>query len=187
MARWCQRLNSVTNPAPIHAGATPCRCRRATSGVASVDCQKAEGPSKYEFEGPSTERSKVTSSSSRTSRQIPTASSPAAAASCLAGWILGFRPIPLSLAGLRRRFLSRLRAAAQPLCSKENQKFLLSPGCPQKGRPVVHRSRRIPTGFIHRYIHSGASEQNTGRNGLERCWQAGSAQPPTVLSFDAGS
>jgi hypothetical protein len=80
------------------------------------------GPSKYEFEGPHGRTECVTSPSSQTARQIPPASSPANAVSRLTERILGFRPIPPSLAGGRERCLHAPNQPAQPLTHNENQK-----------------------------------------------------------------
>lgn len=80
------------------------------------------GPSKYEFEGPHGRTKCVTSPLSQTVRQTPPTSSPADAVSRLTVRILGFRPIPPSLAGGRERCLHAPNQPAQPLTHNKNQK-----------------------------------------------------------------
>ena len=124
--------------------------RPACEACQQAASRKRKAPQSMSLRGLTIERSNVTSPSSRTIRQTPPASSPADAVSCLTERILGFRPIPPSLAGGRERFLLAPPTPPQPLHHKKTRR-IPQPTAPSTEAPTpLHRN--------HPLLHTHSTE-----------------------------
>ena len=97
---------------------------------------RSKAPQRMRLRGLTGGQRNVTPLSDRSSRQIPPASSPAVAASRLAVWILGLRPIPPTLSGRRERFIRGFSPAAQGFSPSSSAFFRRLASYPQTG--LVH-------------------------------------------------